>query len=154
MKAELKMKKVVAQNLVTVPNSMERIEALAKASTHGAVFAVTGGDHFTSNDMFMAAELPAKKAKIAQLKEEKKVRLVNEEKTMKVLSLAKPKGSITLSEVTALLNCNNAPKDGKLGEKRKRWEKIVDGGASPPSILKWMGKMKRLCTSLRQSQSL
>ncbi len=69
LKAESKKKKVVAQNLVTVPNSMEWIESLAKASTHGAVFAVTGGDHFMSNDMFIAAELPAKKAKIAQVKE-------------------------------------------------------------------------------------
>ncbi len=64
LKAELKKKKVVARNLVTVPNSNEWIEALAMASTHGAVFAVTGGDHFTSDDMFMLAELPEKKTKL------------------------------------------------------------------------------------------
>ena len=140
LKAELKKNKVVAQNSVTVPNSKERIEALAKASTHGALFAVTGGDHFTSDDMFMAAELPAKKAKIARLKEEKKVRLAKmekEEKAMKILSLAKPISSLTVPEVTALLHWYDAPKDGKLGEKRKRWEKIVESGSSPPSYLKW-----------------
>ncbi len=54
--------------LVTVPHTKECVEALAKASTHGAAFAVTGGDHFTSDDMFKAAKLPAKKAKIEQLK--------------------------------------------------------------------------------------
>ncbi len=68
LKAELKKKKVVAKNLVMVVNSMEQIEALANARTHSAVFAVTGEDHFKSNNIFMAAELPAKKAKIAQLK--------------------------------------------------------------------------------------
>ncbi len=56
---------------------------------------------------------------------------------MKVLSFAKPILSLTLSEVTACLNWHNVPKDGKLGEKRKRWEKIVKSGASPPSYLKW-----------------
>ncbi len=50
-----------AQQSVTVPNLKERVEALSKASTHGAIFAVTGGYHFTSDDMFKAAELPAKK---------------------------------------------------------------------------------------------
>ncbi len=64
-----------------------------KASTHSAVFAVTGGDHFMSDDMFMAAELPAKKSKFALLNNQKKVRLVKmakEKKAIKVLSLAKP----------------------------------------------------------------
>ncbi len=56
LKTELKKKKVVAHNSVTVPNSMEQIKALAMASTNGAVFAGTGGDHFTLDDMFMAAK--------------------------------------------------------------------------------------------------
>ncbi len=50
-----------AKQLVTVPNLKERVEALSKASTHGAIFAVMGRYYFTSDDMFKAAELPAKK---------------------------------------------------------------------------------------------
>ncbi len=50
-----------AQQLVMVPNSKELVEALSKASTHCTIFVVTGGYHFTSNDMSKAAELPAKK---------------------------------------------------------------------------------------------
>ncbi len=136
----MKKKKVVAQIMVAVPNSIEWIEVLAKASTDGAVFSVTGGDHFMSDDMFMAAELLAKKAKNSQLKEEKKVRLTKmakEEKATKVLSLAKPILSLILSEVMALLHWHNMPTDGKLGEKRKRWETIFKSGASPLSYLKW-----------------
>ncbi len=67
LKAELKKKKERASALVTIANSKERVEALAKANTHGAILAVTGGEHFTSNDMFKAAEMPAKKARISLL---------------------------------------------------------------------------------------
>lgn len=55
---------------MTVALSAEQVEALVKATTHGAAFVVTGGDHFTSDDMFFAPELPAKKARIAQLKKD------------------------------------------------------------------------------------
>ncbi len=72
LKAVLRKKKEVNMGLVTVPHTKEHVEALAKASTHGAVFAVIGGDHFTSDDMFKVAELPAKKDKIEQLKKTRK----------------------------------------------------------------------------------
>ncbi len=62
LKAEIwKKKSKKAQQLVTVPNSKEHVEALSKASSHGAIFGVMGGYHFTSDDMFKEAELPAKK---------------------------------------------------------------------------------------------
>ncbi len=51
LKKELKKKKVGTHNLVMVPNFIEQIEALAKASTHGAAFVVTGGDHFTLDNI-------------------------------------------------------------------------------------------------------
>ncbi len=71
LKAELKKKKEVNKSLVTVPNWKERVEVLAKASTHGAIFAVMGGEHITSDDTFKEAEMPARKARIAVLKKEK-----------------------------------------------------------------------------------
>ncbi len=37
---------------VTVENLKERVGALAKATMDGAIFAVTGGEYFTSNYMF------------------------------------------------------------------------------------------------------
>ncbi len=46
LKAALRKKKEVNVGLVTVPHSKEHVEALAKAITHGAIFAVTCGDHF------------------------------------------------------------------------------------------------------------
>jgi len=44
-------------NEVTEPNTKERVEALAKATTHGERFHVTGGSHHTSDDMFKSAEM-------------------------------------------------------------------------------------------------
>ncbi len=61
--------KTELKKLVTVQNSMEQIEPFAKVSMHGVVVAVTtGGDHFMSDYMFMEAELPAKKTKMAHFK--------------------------------------------------------------------------------------
>ncbi len=40
--------------LVTVANSSDRTEALVKATAHEAIFAIIGGDHFTSDIMFKA----------------------------------------------------------------------------------------------------
>mmetsp|Transcript_6062 Transcript_6062/g.12387 ORF Transcript_6062/g.12387 Transcript_6062/m.12387 type:complete len:178 (+) Transcript_6062:100-633(+) len=108
LKALLRKKKEVKMVLVTVPHTEERVEALAKASTHGAVFAVTGGDHFTSDDMFKAAELPAKKAKIEQLKKNKKERLAGIEREAvgrKILEQGKEIKALTGNELTALLKC-------------------------------------------------
>ncbi len=95
-------------------------------------------------------------AKIVQLKEKKKLRLAKmakEEMVIIILSFAKPIASLSVSEVMAarwvniaslsvsevmaLLQWHNEPKDGKLEEKRKRWENIVMSGATPTSYLKW-----------------
>ncbi len=42
---------------VTVANTCERQEALQKASTCGKKLYVTGGEHITSDNMFIAAEM-------------------------------------------------------------------------------------------------
>ncbi len=72
LKAALRKKKEVNVGLVTVPHPKEHVEALAKASTDGAIFAVTSGDHFTSDDMFKVAKLRARKSRIGQLKKSRR----------------------------------------------------------------------------------
>ncbi len=58
---------------VTGSNSSDCKEALVKATTHGEILTITGDVHFTSDDMFKAAELPARKAKIQELEKSKKI---------------------------------------------------------------------------------
>ncbi len=64
-----------ASMAVTVANTRERQEAIAAANTHGAKLFVTGGEHVTSNDMFIAAEINRRKAEAAEREKEKKSRL-------------------------------------------------------------------------------
>jgi len=52
---------------VTVANTRERQEALAKATTHGKKFYVTGGEHITSDDMIFATEMGNCKREIAEM---------------------------------------------------------------------------------------
>ena len=56
---------------ITVANTRERQEALAKATTYGKTFYVTGGKHITSDDMFIATDMGNRKREIAET--EKKV---------------------------------------------------------------------------------
>ncbi len=72
LKTVLRRKKEVDVGLVTVPHLKDHVEALAKASTHGAIFAVRGRQHLTPDDMFKAAKLPAKKARIEQMKKQER----------------------------------------------------------------------------------
>jgi len=60
---------------VTVANTHERQEALAKATTYGKKFYVTGGEHITSDDMFIAAEMGNRKREIAEMEKDNKVRV-------------------------------------------------------------------------------
>jgi hypothetical protein len=60
---------------VTVANTRERQEALAAAHTHGKKFFVKGGDHVTSNDILIAAELNQRKAEATGRERDKKSRV-------------------------------------------------------------------------------
>jgi hypothetical protein len=60
---------------ITVANTHEWQEALAKAATYGKKFYVTGGKHITSDDMFIAAEMGNCKREIAETEKDKKVRV-------------------------------------------------------------------------------
>ncbi len=51
---------------------------IGNGTTNGAFFAVTKGELLTSDDMFKAKEVPARKARSAESKKENKVRLAVE----------------------------------------------------------------------------
>ena len=60
---------------VTVANTRERQEALAKATTYGKKLYVTGGEHITSDDMFIAIEMGNGKREIAEMEKDTNVRI-------------------------------------------------------------------------------
>ncbi len=61
IQVQLKKKIEMAEAFVMVSNSKELVEALAEVSTHGAIFVVISGYHFTSNDMVKVTEISTKK---------------------------------------------------------------------------------------------
>ena len=54
-------------------NSQARIDLLSQAKSHGNIYAVTGGDHLTSNDMFKSIALKQQKVLRETLAKDKKV---------------------------------------------------------------------------------
>ena len=65
LRAQLQEKTAEAPRMV--PHFQERIDLMSKAKGHGALFTVTGGTNFTSNDMFLSMEKPIHDAKVREL---------------------------------------------------------------------------------------
>ena len=139
---QAKLKQHKERAALTVPLSNERQLALANAKSHGAVFAATGGTHFTCDDMFLAAEIEPTKKAIKELEKEKKrweVLKLNQEKALAVLALGKPIANLRVSELEILLKWhdNDNWKGGNKEEKCIKWQAIVNSGAAPADIVEW-----------------
>merc|ERR1719253_1459340 len=65
---------VIPEISITVPNSKERIEALAKCTRAGPRFLATEGGHVNNDDFFKASELQDRRTKLKDLEKEKKGR--------------------------------------------------------------------------------
>ena len=127
---------------LTVPLSEERQRALANAKTHGAVFAATGGMHFTHDDMFLAAEIePTKKAirELEKVKKKKQSDKVVKENAMAILASGKPIANLLVSEVEMLLKWHGVGdwKTGSKEQKITRWQAIVNSGVAAPDHGEW-----------------
>ncbi len=62
---------------VTVENTCGQQEALARMSTAGGVFFLTGGQHLTANDGWITSEMNEPKTRAAEMEKEKTRRLGN-----------------------------------------------------------------------------
>jgi len=132
----LEVTKTKERKLVTVRHSRERIELLAKASTHGAKFCATHGEHLTSDDMFKACEVPVREAEIKLLVQDKEQRLQwqkNEEEAKQVLVFGyKALANYLSPELAKLLAWYQVPAN-KMGNKHKsfrRWKAILEAEAA------------------------
>ncbi len=93
--------------------------------------------------MFKAAEIPARKERIAELKKEKKERLAMVERktaARTIFEQNKAINSLTTQELTTLLKYHGMEKlgDGKVPEKSEKWRKIMEKGKAAPSVIKWI----------------
>jgi hypothetical protein len=110
-------KKIVA---VSKPNSLERIEALRKATTAGGMFHATGGGHINSDDFFKAAESKARDARIKAMEDIKKERMTYCDSQFAAIRLIQKKGELTHETV----------KNFTMDEIKKmlRWKRIKPSG--------------------------
>ena len=133
LKVEVRMMK--ERKLVTVRHSRERIELLAKASTHGAKFCATHGEHLTSDDMFKACEVPVMEAEVKRMVQMKELRLLwqkNEEEAKQLLVVGKALANYLAPELGTLLTWYQVPatKMGNKPERVRRWKAILEAEAA------------------------
>jgi hypothetical protein len=88
-----KRKTVVA---VSKPNTLDRQQAMKKATSAGQTFHATGGGHLNSDDFFKAAELKARENKIKAMEEVKSERDKYCKNQWAAIRLIKLKGELTL----------------------------------------------------------
>ena len=81
--------------VVTRPQSQERIKAIAKAKGSGQLFHATGGEHISSNDFFKSRALIEKSAQIKKMEEEKSQFEALKQIENDKVSLFQRKGEIT-----------------------------------------------------------
>jgi hypothetical protein len=136
-----------APEILTRPQSMERVKLLSEASSHGAKFAVTGGSHIMTNDFIMAACLKEREHQLAVLMKDKKARVQKftvQQKALAILALKSLESqaiseysNLTAAELDVLIRYHGAiPKGGKQ-EKMAKWKAICNKGKKPACCLPW-----------------
>ena len=81
--------------VLTRPQTQERIEAIAKAKGAGQLFHVTGGEHISSNDFFKSRALTEKKEQVEKMEQEKSQFEASKQIENDKVSLIQRKGEIT-----------------------------------------------------------
>jgi hypothetical protein len=72
---------------VTVENTHEQQEALTATSTVGGIFFLTGGQHLTADDGWIALEMKKQKMRAAEMEKVKKRRLGDHARRKEVLPI-------------------------------------------------------------------
>ena len=128
---------------ITEAHSLERLELLAKASSHGAKFFATGGGHATTDDFFRAIEIPVWNAAIKVLVDRKADLALAEkieQEGQAILRLEKPVSQLRDPELATLLLWFTKESKGAQGlktAKLAKWSAIVAAGTPAPATDKW-----------------
>jgi hypothetical protein len=127
----------------------EQQEALAAAHMHGKKFFVTGGEHVTSDKMFIAVELNRQKAEAAEREKDKKSRVeyhARHKATLPIVDhleteLENNVGWLKSKELEVLLRWKGVPvlKMGNIADRRILYQQFAEGGAEEVGIpASWM----------------
>ena len=146
LKAELKA--IDEPTVLTRPHTKERVELLAKATTHGTKWMATGGSHLMTEDYFKSVELPKRENEIKAMEMDKLKRIKGDQlrRDAEAILVArrdalanKQYNVLNAAELETLLKWHNVPKAHK--EKKAgmvaRWATIWEGGLKPPFFEVW-----------------
>jgi hypothetical protein len=146
LKAELKA--TDEPRVLTRPHTKERVELLAKATTHGTKWMVTGGSHLMTEDFFKSVEVPRRENEIKAMETNKSERIKGEQLRQDAEAILvarsdaltnKQYNVMNTTELETLLKWHNVPKATK--EKKAlmvaRWATIWEGGVKPPFFEVW-----------------
>jgi len=158
-----KIDKPKAAQPIEARNSQARIEALAKAKTHGQKFYVTGGSHVTADDMFKSLEISVKEKEIAEMEKVKKTRLDRakiEQEGLAALEKAKlllpvvndNRWKVPLLDAILLHWKGKASTEGKKGPKIELITTIMAELPPPPVIEKWTEQDEAALTELKKKE--
>jgi hypothetical protein len=129
--------------VITAPHTQEQIELLREAKTHGQIFAATGGDHLTSNDVFKSIKLKRRKVLRERLAKEKTLRQRQERTELNCWAILEKTTNdptkLTASDLTILLTWHQKPKVASMKKDAKlnAWLQIIEQKKVPPPFEKW-----------------
>jgi hypothetical protein len=134
------IKKAKMTETLTVANTFERQEKLAKASTHGARFLATHGDHVTADDAFKASEIVLRRNEIARLEGDKATRIGLAEahdKGVEVMNLGKPVNELKVTDLDKVLDMHQVDKKARGKRDQKRVAVAELWSKAPPLFDSW-----------------
>jgi hypothetical protein len=157
-----KISEMKALGLVTVANTCEHQEALAPAHPHGKKFFATGGEHMTSDNMFIAVELNRRRAEAMEREKNKKSWVEYHPRREAALpivdrlenELENNAGWLKSKELEVLLRWKGVPvlTMGNVANQRILYQKFTEGGAEEAGILaSWMEINKAELIPLRDA---
>ena len=127
LKATLKEKVKQENQVLTVPHSQERVDAIMHCKTHGQSFMATGGMPITADETFLAAEQEKKKSKIREIHLEKKKRLEAERRETLALKLIEREiqdKDLKVDDLNVLLGWHQIKINGNKTQKLIKWQSI------------------------------
>jgi hypothetical protein len=143
-----KLKATDEPRVLTRPHTKERVELLAKATTHGTKWMATGGSHLMTENFFKYVEVPRRENEIKAMEMNKSERIKGEQLRQDTEAILVARSDaltnmqynvMNTTELETLLKWHNVPKATK--EKKAsmvaRWATIWEGGQKPPFFEVW-----------------
>jgi hypothetical protein len=142
--------------IITQEHTIERQTQLMKAATAGKRFTVMGGNHLTSDDIFIAAEM--------SMREKEKHRLEVSKKKFERAAAIEEKGKAVIEtkgtdcngwlvhELDAVLAWHGVQKTSSMGKQQKieEWRGIQSKNGKPATIERWTDKLEQQLITARK----